>query len=197
MKLIIIEGPDNTGKSYLANTLIDYYKSQNKTVDYLHFTAPESNNTKEAAKLEHQHSLSVAKNIYDKAADNSIDYMILDRSWYSEFVYGHMYRHRTQSDCLSNIRKVEDIIINALEPDDVCYVYLTASPAFLSKHEDDKSLSKGELDTIKKEIKLFDTLSQNIMCGNIKIINVEDKNNQYKDIKEMINEIEIVLNHEQ
>lgn len=196
MKLIIIEGPDNTGKSYLADSLKEFYKTKNKTVEYIHFIAPVSNNLKEAAKLEHEFSLSVAKDIYDKAVNNTVDYIILDRSWYSEFVYGFMYRHRTQSDCLYNIRKVEDIIINALEPEDSCYVYLTASPEFLINHEDGKSLSNAELDIIKKEIKLFDTVTQNVMLGKILTINVEGKDNQYKNINDIITEIENNLYHE-
>lgn len=190
MKLFIIEGPDNTGKSHFANALEMYLKNNGyKNISYIHFDAPKAPNYKDAANIEHQFSMQIAKKLRNMQTQHKYDAVILDRSWYSEFVYGHLYRHRTQADCLEKIRVVEDIIINSFDEGDTYYVYMTASPKFLINHEDGKSLSNSEIDFIKKEIKMFDLLYNNVMLDNLITLNVEDENGNYIDVQTQLEKV--------
>lgn len=73
--IIIIEGPDGSGKTSLANTL-----SKQLGYPILHRTRPETEEEKREMLEEYVRIIRGNKN------------MILDRCWYSEIVYGSIMR---------------------------------------------------------------------------------------------------------
>lgn len=73
---IIIEGPDGAGKSTLANQLADILN-----LEIVHFVAP----TDDSSQFDmYRNFMFNAKNI------------ILDRAWYSDMVYGPIYRGKAE-----------------------------------------------------------------------------------------------------
>lgn len=72
---IIVEGPDGAGKTYLANQLAAILN-----MEIRHFSAPQSDKE--------------AKNQFNMYRDVGLesDGIILDRAWYSDMVYGPIFR---------------------------------------------------------------------------------------------------------
>lgn len=91
---IIIEGPDGAGKSYLAKQLAEALNLQ-----IVHFVAPTDNSSQ-----------------FDMYRDFLIDARntILDRAWYSDMVYGPIFRGKAEirSNAMRELeRGAEDTII--------------------------------------------------------------------------------------
>lgn len=192
MLLIIIEGPDNTGKSTLTNELVKYYTLNNKKVLSFHFRAPKGATNEECAHKIYEFDIQTAKNLKKLQSDGHTDVVILDRSWYSEYVYGQIYRNRTADDILANdIRDSEDIIINNI--DETVFVLTTASkPEHLIKHEDGKSLSAAKSNTedlIKRELELFKELYYNVSLDKKMFLPVFDENGEFRKRPELFWEI--------
>ncbi len=91
---IIIEGPDGAGKSYLAEQL-----AEQLNLRIVHFVAP----TDEFSQFDmYRDFLIDAKNV------------ILDRAWYSDMVYGPIFRGKAEirSDAMWELeRGAEDTIV--------------------------------------------------------------------------------------
>lgn len=183
MKLIVIEGPDNTGKTRLVSNLVKYYNQNNKRVTTLHFRAPHGETNEICAQKIYDFDIQVAKNLARLEKENKFDVVILDRSWYSEYVYGQIYRGRTAHDILAkDIRDTEDIIINNIE--DTAFVMTVGhDPKFVLNHEDGKSLSKGDQELILQEFAYFDTLFDNVSLDRKMKLEVFDKDGQFIDEK--------------
>lgn len=146
--LVIIEGTDNSGKDTLINNLIDYYK--NEEIDVVHFSKPKSTNNKDAALEQNESFLSYANMLNE--LDNR--FIIFNRAWYGEYIYGTMYRDRTREDVENIIRKCEDVILS--NPDnEVIFIQLYGDAKFLEKNDDGQSLSEGKANLIEKEKELF------------------------------------------
>ena len=105
----ILEGPDGSGKSYLANVL-----AENLNLSIRHFGAP---TTKVEIAQQYHMYMDVADSIYNT---------ILDRSWYSDMVYGPIYRgaaHITKDMMWRLENKLEDTIL----------IYCTGDPKLMWK----------------------------------------------------------------
>lgn len=66
MKLFVIEGPDNTGKTRFSENLKNYFISKGvnpNRILYVHFVAPKANTNEECAKVSHAFSMKTAKEI--------------------------------------------------------------------------------------------------------------------------------------
>lgn len=91
---IIIEGPDGAGKTTLANQLAEALNLQ-----IVHFVAP----TDDSSQFEMYRNFFIdAKNV------------ILDRAWYSDMVYGPIFRGKAEirSDSMRELeRGAEDTIL--------------------------------------------------------------------------------------
>lgn len=147
-KLIIIEGTDNSGKDTLIKNLVNYYGVNN--VDIKHFDRPKSRNNKDAALEQNDSFISFVHYVND-VKDNRI--IICNRAWYGEFIYGVLYRERSQIDVVDMINEVENFLIaNNI---DTTYVQLFADPYFLTKNDDGQSLSEGKLEIIEQEAQMF------------------------------------------
>jgi len=145
MKLIIIEGPDNCGK----NTLINKISENFLTVTNIHYTKPENKYIQNT--VFRGYAYAIVNKVYDT------DAVILNRSHYGEFVYGCLYRGISDKDALDIISEIDDIYIK--NNIDVYYIQLlSTSDKLLLKNDDNKSLSKGNIESIAAEQRRFRTV---------------------------------------
>lgn len=168
MKVILVEGLDNCGKT----SLIDMYNSylQNTLhvnvlrINIIHLVKPEGNTYQEQADNIDKINSETCEKLIEFQKNNEYDYVILDRAWYSEYVYGQIYRHRTSEDLRNKLKYLELSLMWHFDFDDIKFVYLTVnSPIFLLNHEDGLSLStitenaqNNILKNIRREMSLFD-----------------------------------------
>lgn len=108
---IIIEGPDGAGKTYLANQLAELL---GMTIQ--HFGAPADNI--EAAQ---QYDM-----YYDYVQNNMFWNTIIDRAWYSDMVYGPIFRGK-QHISVNMMLHLERLI------DDCVIIYCTGTPKLMWK----------------------------------------------------------------
>ena len=165
MKVIIIEGPDNTGK----NTLIQHIIDSNLVVKIIHCDKPSS---KDDPFLEQQQLfLNHARNVIRDSIERHVDVVIFNRYYQGEYVYGQMYRQGDADKIKKMISIIEEYLINNIGIENIYYVQLNShSPYLLKKNDDGKSLSGAELDKIQREIDLFNkvyklsTLKKKMIC---------------------------------
>ena len=152
MKVIIIEGPDNTGK----NTLIQHILDSNLIVSLIHCDKPKSNEPfLEQQKL----FLSHAEKTIKESIEQKTDIVIFNRYYQGEYVYGQMYRNGDPIKIKKMVSILEDYLLNNIGYDNIYYVQLNSqSPYLLKKNDDGKSLSKADLEKIQKEIDLFNDI---------------------------------------
>ena len=144
-QLIIIDGPDNTGKDsaiakileYIPNAAVQRFVGTNKQGD-------------DAL----QYQTSIYKNfIGSLSSPVSPEVIILNRCWVGEMVYGPLYRQENYTDCANMVFDMFDSIPHDI---DVKYIYLTAHVNFLVRNDDGLSLSNASKDLIATELQVFD-----------------------------------------
>ena len=175
MKVVIIEGLDNTGKTTLIQGLMQEYGD----VYYMHATKPQIKDPIECALAQtksFQGMVESIRNMKDKLS-NPPSLVILDRSWVGEYVYGCLYRGNGDSYVKKMIHECYrelDSIGSALFPFNYTTILLEATPEFCAKNDDGQSISWGDVEKIEKERQRFEEimLSEHVM-GKKKIINVE------------------------
>jgi len=183
MKLIIIEGTDNTGKDTLIAKLLEKYP----TVTLIHCGKPL---TKKYSADEQDLLFNIyASNIVNGSYSNT-HAIIMNRSHIGEYVYGVLYRNRHSTDVAIMINKINDMISQCC---DVYYVQLLCSSEFLlSKNEDSQSLSKGNVEKIEKEkerfLKIFEASKLNK-----KLIWVND-GDHFRSREDIFNEVWSFIN---
>lgn len=158
MKVIIIEGPDNTGKSFLINHLLSKYKHSL----CIHCGKPEIKDPIKAALSQKEYFTNVVDNIVHYNHDyigkkEFIHTVIFDRSWLGEYVYGCKYRGNGEEFVLEMINELNKKLLNGVES--VYYIYLTVDNInFLVRNDDGKSISKANKEAIQDEINRFDEM---------------------------------------
>jgi len=160
MKVIIFDGLDNTGKSTQIKLLSDYMTYLGKKVCVKHFSMPPADMSN-ADKAEYQNNAykEYAKELMTYNKENVYDYVFIDRCWYSEYVYGQLYRERDELDLLMNMYCIEESLIVDLGINNIFLFMFSANKAdFLVKNEDGYSISKGNINKIKKEMKIFNNI---------------------------------------
>lgn len=163
MKLVIVEGLDNTGKTTVIQELVDYYKSLNLRV--IHCEKPVPDTPENMAKAQNSAYINLADEIV--GYKGQYDIVIVDRCWYSEFVYGQIYRERKYTDVLDNIYTVEQTLIINIGVLDICLILLNVDdPVFSVKHEDGLSISKANIDKIVLEKQKFEEVFDKSMLIN-------------------------------
>lgn len=148
MKLVIIEGTDNSGKDTLINKLLERIPS----VTLIHCSKPTSKKfaSKEQDALFEIYARAIVEHRYDYT-----HMIIMNRSHIGEFVYGGLYRDRDYEEVEEMILNVDDLLLSRKDLE-IKYVQLICdSNILLNKNEDGKSLSEGDLEKIKKEIDAF------------------------------------------
>lgn len=178
---LIVEGPDNVGKSTLINNLNNYYNKL--TMHNLHYSNVKQENTIEVIK----HN----KKLYDEMFRLMIyalkqDYtgVICDRSHLGEIVYGNIYRGYT-GDYVLDIEKDYHHILDIFE--NLFLITLVDEPENLISREDGLSLST-DLDKKQRELELFDLAHNSSNIKHKLIINIKDKDAEavFKEVTEFI-----------
>jgi thymidylate kinase len=163
MKLIIIEGPDNCGK----NTLINKISENFLTITNIHYTKPENKYIQNT--VFRGYAYAIVNKVYDT------DAVILNRSHYGEYVYGCLYRGISDKDALDIINEIDDIYLKYNI--DVYYIQLlSTSDKLLVKNDDNKSLSKGNIEAISAEQRRFKSVYDKSKLNKI-LIYVNDGEN--------------------
>lgn len=179
MKLIIIEGPDNCGK----NTLINKISENFLTITNIHYTKPENKYIQNT--VFRGYAYAIVNKVYDT------DAVILNRSHYGEYVYGCLYRGISDKDALDIINEIDDIYLKYNI--DVYYIQLlSTSDKLLVKNDDNKSLSKGNIEAISAEQRRFKSVFDKSNLNKILIYvndgeNFRSQNDIYNEAIKFIN----------
>ena len=143
MKVIIIEGPDCTGK----NTIISHITELYETATIIHCQRPRTDDPNEQDRLFSRQVRDIINEKY------STQVLIFNRSFIGEYVYGVMYRNRNNIDTMNFINCLENLLNVYVDVDDLIYIQLlSTSAALLVQNDDSKSLSHGKIDKIQQEI---------------------------------------------
>ena len=180
-KLIIIEGPDNTGKNTIINEILE--KSEISKV--IHCGKP-----KKSDDVLNEQYITFSKFATIAIIDylgNSEDSIIFNRYHIGEYVYGQLYRGEESEKILEMINKVEKQILSKIPQDDIYYVQLlSTSSKLLQKNDDNKSLSNAKLELIEKEQELFKIAFEKSIFKNKHIIYINKENSDEFRIREDI-----------
>lgn len=180
MKLIIIEGPDNCGK----NTLINKISENFLTITNIHYTKPENKYIQNT--IFRGYAYAIVNKVYDT------DVIILNRSHYGEYVYGCLYRGVSDKDALDIIDEIDNIYLK--HDIDVYYIQLlSTSETLLLKNDDNKSLSKGNINAISNEIRRFKEIFDHSRL-NKKLIYVNGEDN-FRNIEDIYTEAMDFINN--
>ena len=155
MKLIIIEGTDNTGKDTLISKILEKYP----TANIIHCGKPL---TKKYSSQEQDELFNVyANNIVNKKYD-SAHVIIMNRSHIGEYVYGVLYRNRDAEEVKNMLININNILYSRKDLSIRYIQLLSNSENLLKNNEDGKSLSNGNIEKINKEAKQFKEIFDNI-----------------------------------
>lgn len=187
MKVVIIEGMDNTGKTTVIHGLMEKYNN----VYYMHAVKPDIKDPIKCAIAQQDAFIRMANDVVSlKRSGVKVDLVILDRSWVGEYVYGCLYRGNGDDFVKSMINDCYMLLRNAgtgLFPLDFSTILYTASPEFCTKNDDGKSISKGRIEAIKKEGERFlEIVKSGCVVGKKAIINVEDEDGNFKSKEAII-----------
>lgn len=165
MKVIIVEGLDNTGKSTYIDKLKEHLLSsenlQDNDVMIFHFNPIIGRTNEESANLTDEYNIAAVESILNCMRKDKHKYIILDRSWISEYVYGQIYRGRNSDDILQKIKDLNEYLTYYIGYNNVFLnMFLVKDPNFVIKNEDGDSLSIGndQYKKIEKEINLFNEI---------------------------------------
>lgn len=194
MILIIFEGVDNLGKSTIISKLTEMYKADNDIM-YMHFKNPPKGIENPLAYQELSFTQAMSKCSYISNTETMLkntnkNIVFFDRSHFGEYVYGPIYRNEEPEEIIKTIKRVHNH--HALF--DVVVIHLEASPEFVISHDDNKSFTSGydeetRLATVKREIDSFNECFKEVNPSNYIKINVEDDNNNYRNIDNIVQEI--------
>lgn len=191
MKLVIIEGPDNTGKNTVIQGLMEHYNF----VKVEHCSKPKSIKAEDIQTEQINFFYNLVNNDikeYMMLGPNNIDMIIHNRSVYGEYVYGCMYRNCSDyyAEELINQCEIRYNKMNKMHDDFEVYLVmlLTNDSNVIVKNEDGKSLSNGKLDKIKEEQNRFERIFNKSILYNKKIVYV-DNNGSFRDKADILNEI--------
>lgn len=203
MVLIVFEGCDNLGKTTLIDSIVSDYRSQRDIV-MIHSMGPGKNvqdpfeYQKEiffvlASKIQ---MLSSFENSFVPKTSQNI--VLLDRSWFGEYVYGQIYRNEPSEEIN---RYVIDRCCSMVSRKDNVYpvvVHLDADTEFIMKMDDGYSFSSDmvrseRLKHIDNERILFDEAFARIKENSgskFKYMKVKvDKDGEFRLKDELLNEI--------
>lgn len=183
MKLIIVEGLDNTGKDDCLNYLINKY-SDNHLYRHFGFPIGETNQEKiDYQKYSFQKEFSLYQTIEKDKYFNQNNEIYWNRSHIGEYVYGTIYRNY-DPEWIFNLET-----LYGFDEKDIYLILLTADPEFLIKNDDGKSFST-KLSDKKREIKLFESAFQKSIIHNKLNIKVNENKKSYRSRESIRTEIE-------
>lgn len=214
-KILIIEGPDNCGKNFVIN-LINNIVSENKDwcsahLEY-HCTKPKFPDSISNKQEKIIITINKYKNIltdlfelqlnrYNYVNEHTLpEFIIFNRSWIGEYVYGNIYRGFNDEDCNLIQDEIRKYITynNHFKKENFIYIQLTASTDWLQRNDDNKSLSNNKRELIELEQKRFNDIYNKIdYCEKYKLCttSLDEKGNVcWKDKNELECELRKILN---
>lgn len=186
MKLIIVEGGDQLGKSTLIKGLCEYFNYDNLIIR--HFGKPPIGLTPKDT-LDFQLNCFINESNFVKTSIKNIPYypinIIWNRSHIGEYVYGQMFRGSSKDNILNLLNMFESmhLIKNDI---DIYLITLTADTEFFHKNEDGKSYSQT-IEEKQTELKLFKEIHELSLIPNKLLIKV-DNNGKFKDKADILNQ---------
>ena len=167
MKVIIIEGPDNTGKNTLIQSIID----NNKVVKLVHCDKPEVEPGDDPFEEQCRTFYIHAYNAVQDKLRKDIDVIVFNRYYQGEYVYGQIYRNGDRKKIKEMIKITEEYLLKNFDYDDILYVQLNSSSVnLLKKNDDGKSLSEANMYKIQREIDLFNEVYEYSILKKHKIL---------------------------
>lgn len=183
MKLIIVEGPDNSGKNTLLHNIIDEYND----VKIIHCHKPDSDAEDPFQAMKDIYWKYIEEVIHDNT-ENYIDVTVFNRFHISEYVYGQIYRNGNPDLIKEMISELEECLIQNIGYENIFYVQLTcSSPELLVRNEDGLSLSAGNTDKIKAELDKFNEVFEFSSLNKIQIC-INDSTGEFKQRSEIVKE---------
>lgn len=171
MSIIIFEAPDNCGKTTQIKLLNKFIANNNENVMNLHcmtFGISDNKVCEDYSREYYRNLMDVLKTMYEKT-----QYIILDRSWLGELIYGPIYRDYNGGFVL-NIEK-EFMEENKEIWEHVCLISITDTPERIIARDDGDSFST-DVDVKKREILHF--------LNAHRLSNIYDENKLLIDMKE-------------
>lgn len=182
-KLIIVDGMDNTGKSTLIARLTKVLESLDNTTITIHSQKPPKDIAPEdTSAYQHKYYLDLINMLATLKSERKYDYIILDRGWISEYVYGPLYRNRGKQEIVEDNIVLDKKVLSLFNmPSDVYLIMLLGSTKFLLSREDGKSLSDNDEDLIELERTEFEK-GYDYSLIDKKIYYEVDSDNEYIEI---------------
>ena len=182
-KLIIVDGMDNTGKSTLIARLTKVLESLGNTTITIHSQKPPKDIAPEdTAAYQHKYYLDLINMLATLKSERKYDYIILDRGWISEYVYGPLYRNRGKQEIVEDNIVLDKKVLSLFNiPSDVYLIMLLGSTKFLLSREDGKSLSDNDESLIELERTEFEK-GYDYSLIDKKIYYEVDSDNEYIEI---------------
>lgn len=197
MKVVIIDGPDNVGKTTLINRLIE----DSSDAYYIHCKKPKSKDPIRAALEQNAYFKKLIEDIAKLKGALNTNLVILDRSWIGEYVYGCKYRNNGEEYVLDMINDIYNRLHNVklnYDIKDHSFQYYTIlltvdNPDFCVMHDDGKSISQTDIENITDEINRFNNIFEwSDGMGWHKIIvndglNFKSENTIFKEVTRILN----------
>lgn len=193
--IIIIDGPDNTGKDTLISKLITNFKS----ATVYHCSKPIKGLTQDMYFSGITYRLCEKKNYF------GTDVVIFNRFYQGEYVYGQIYRDESPVDIKEMINRLDKKFVDNfyINNDSVIYILLTVhntekSINMLVNNDDELSFSSNkdnQYDLIKKEVELFDEVYDLSAIKKVKIY-VDDENGNFRSREDIYNDVINILKHD-
>lgn len=182
-KLIIVDGMDNTGKSTLIARLTKVLESLGNTTITIHSQKPPNDIAPEdTSAYQHKYYLDLINMLATLKSERKYDYIILDRGWISEYVYGPLYRNRGKQEIVEDNIVLDKKVLSLFNiPSDVYLIMLLGSTKFLLSREDGKSLSDNDENLIELERTEFEK-GYDYSLIDKKIYYEVDSDNEYIEI---------------
>ena len=196
MKIIILEGVDNLGKSTVARALADFYAKEGYGVVSIHCVAKTDFDwlARDICEMESNEYRSVENGSFKNET-----LLILDRSWKDEYVYGPIYRRKTKGEM---IRRIHDIVVPIRKkPVDwranIYEILLESDPDFAIGNDDDKSYYSGmeyddKVNRVEYEMSMFrEAMSVNefFLDGDHKINVKVDHDGKFRPLSDITGQI--------
>lgn len=173
MKIIIIEGTDNTGKDTLIKAIRKQFSGFK--IKNIHCSTPKHKHPIDAAIEQDAYFLGLVDDILENKNDSDI--IIFNRAWYGEYVYGPIYRNRKQKDVKEMILRLEE----KLQDFDITYIQLLSNNInLLVKNDDGKSLADNKTHLMFVEYQYFQQIFRASKIKKKKLIYVNDENGNFK-----------------
>lgn len=183
MKLIIVEGPDNSGKNTLLHNIIDDYND----VKIIHCHKPGSDVEDPFQAMKEIYWKYTEEVVHD-SNENYIDVVAFNRFHISEYVYGQIYRNGNPDLIKEMISELDDYLIQNIGYENVFYIQLNCTyPKLLLNNEDGLSLSEGNIDKIRNELDKFNEIYEFSALNKIQIC-INDSEGNFRQRSEIVKE---------